>query len=91
MSYRAAWGKIRATEAALGEKIIRRSGHRREGHELTEFGTQLKRRFNQWFDAVEAHALELAGQLFPWPVRCFQDPLRTRQTDPEREHTPAMP
>ncbi len=76
MSYRAAWGKIRATETALGEKIIRRSGHRREGHELTEFGKQLMRQFNGWFDAVEEFALESARQRFPWPVRRFVDPRR---------------
>jgi len=71
MSYRAAWGKIRKTEAVLGQKIIRRSGNRREGHELTTLGRQLKDQYNQWFNAVEAHALELAGQLFPWPVNRF--------------------
>lgn len=73
MSYRAAWGKIRATEAALGEKIIQRSGHRREGHELTAFGKQLMERFKQGYDAVEGYALESAGKLFPWPVHRFTE------------------
>ncbi len=46
MSYRAAWGKIKKTEAVLGEKLIVRSGTRRDGYELTEFGQTLLDRFN---------------------------------------------
>ncbi len=71
MSYRAAWGKIRRTEAVLGEKIIRRNGNRREGHELTPFGKQVMELYNEWFQAVEENALQLAGRMFPWPVKRF--------------------
>lgn len=73
MSYRAAWGKIRATENALGQKIIQRSGHRRQGHELTAFGKQLMDRFNQWYESVERYAAGSADNLFPWPVRRFTE------------------
>lgn len=75
MSYRAAWGKIRKTEAVLGQKIIQRSGNRRDGQELTALGRQLKSQYARWFNAVETHALALAGQLFPWPVNRFEEPL----------------
>ena len=81
MSYRAAWGKMHATEKALGEKIIQRSGHRRDGHELTDFGRQLKDNFNQWFDEVERYAMQSAGQLFPWSLKRFPESSR-HQTGP---------
>jgi molybdate transport system regulatory protein len=71
MSYRAAWGKIRKTEAVLGQKIIQRSGTRRDGHELTAFGKQLKNQFENWFTAVEKYALELAARTFDLPVNRF--------------------
>lgn len=73
MSYRAAWGKIRATEAALGQKIIQRSGYRRQGHELTAFGKRLTEHFNRWYEAVEGYAVKSAEDLFPWPVRRFRE------------------
>jgi len=73
MSYRAAWGKIRRTETVLGEKIIRRSGNRRDGHELTDFGNRVLETYNEWFHAVEENALELAGRMFPWPVNRYPE------------------
>ena len=89
MSYRAAWGKIRVTETALGQKIIRRSGHRRDGQELTEFGKQLQQRFNQWFEGVERYALESAGQFFPWPLQRFSACPRPAKNGRLRKPTPA--
>ena len=82
MSYRAAWGKMHATEKALGEKIIQRSGHRRDGHELTDFGRQLKDNFNQWFDEVERYAMQSAGQLFPWSLKRFPESQHRVQGSP---------
>jgi molybdate transport system regulatory protein len=89
MSYRAAWGKIRATETALGQKIIQRSGHRRQGHALTAFGKQLMDRYNQWYEAVERYAAASAENLFPWPIRRFAEtggaaPAAVRKDDPHQ-------
>ena len=52
-------------------KIIQRSGHRRDGHELTDLGRHLKDSFNHWFDAVERYALQSAEQSFPWSLQRF--------------------
>jgi len=82
MSYRAAWGKIRRTESVMGEKIIRRSGTRRDGHELTPFGTQVMESYNEWFNAVEEDALRLAHRMFPWRVKRYPDSRTPAETAP---------
>ncbi len=38
MSYRAAWGKIKRTEEALGYKLIDKAGSYKEGYRLTPVG-----------------------------------------------------
>lgn len=73
MSYRAAWGKIRQSEQVLGVKLIAKRGTRRDGLQLTRFGAMLADMFQQWFDAVEAVAVERAGDIFPFEVRCFDE------------------
>ena len=42
MSYRAAWGKLRATEDALGVVLVESSGTRRGGCHLTQAGRRRK-------------------------------------------------
>ena len=56
MSYRAAWGKITATERALGKKILmrRKGGGRGGGSSLTDFGTWLLDRYESLRDASNA-------------------------------------
>lgn len=73
MSYRAAWGKIKKTEAVVGAKLIVRSGNKRDGYELTEFGQKLLDSFKTWFDETEKLALLKARELFPWPVESFEE------------------
>ena len=73
MSYRAAWGKIKKTEAVVGAKLIARSGNKRDGHELTEFGRELLENFNIWFNEIEKLALLKARELFPWPIESFDE------------------
>ncbi|MDD3312205.1 LysR family transcriptional regulator [Pseudodesulfovibrio sp.] len=70
MSYRGAWGKIKATEKLFGEKLIERAGSRREGYHLTLFGSGLAHDFDEWFREVERFALEKSGQYLPFaPVK----------------------
>jgi molybdate transport system regulatory protein len=64
MSYRAAWGKIKATEKAAGVKLLKRRGHRSEGYELTPAGKDLRDRFLQWYNLVEETALKEAMKIF---------------------------
>jgi len=73
MSYRAAWGKIRKTEEVLGVPVVRRTGNRRDGQELTEFGRELRDKFTFWFNVVEKQALTLAEEVFDWPVKGFEE------------------
>ena len=70
MSYRGAWGKIKATEQLFGEKLIERAGSRREGYHLTQFGSGLARDFDQWYREVETFALAKSGEYLPFsPVK----------------------
>jgi molybdate transport system regulatory protein len=72
MSYRAAWGKIKKTEEILGFKLIVQSGSKRDGYQLTEQGRMIMTKFLHWFLEVERLALEKAEEVFPWPVRSFE-------------------
>jgi molybdate transport system regulatory protein len=73
MSYRAAWGKIRATEEVLGVKLIARNGCKKGGHRLTRHGLQLKEQFVFWFREVERTAWKKAREIFPWPVKSYKE------------------
>lgn len=71
MSYRAAWGKLHASEEMLGMKLIENSGNRRDGCHLTPEGRRLRDMFKLWFAMVEEIALEQADNIFPWNVRSY--------------------
>ncbi|SFM59026.1 molybdate transport system regulatory protein [Thermodesulforhabdus norvegica] len=73
MSYRAAWGKVKKTEDVIDARLIKRSGTRRDGYELTEFGRNLLDSFNIWFGEVEEIALQKARTLFPWSIEKYGD------------------
>ena len=79
MSYRAAWGKMRATEKAAGVKLLKRRGHRSEGYELTKEGKELRDKFLQWFDLVEGTALKEAKKIFK--VRVSKYPAGKKPSD----------
>lgn len=73
MSYRGAWGKLNASEKALGKKLLRSKGSKREGCGLSDEGRQLRDMFRQWFEAVEQAALVQAKEIFPWAISSFDE------------------
>jgi len=73
ISYRAAWGKIKQTEAIIGEKMLEKSGSKREGYRLTEFGELISSMYSEWFSGVEKFALAESERIFPWPCKMFID------------------
>ncbi|MGD0401184.1 MAG: LysR family transcriptional regulator [Syntrophobacteraceae bacterium] len=66
MSYRAVWGKIRATEKRLGRDLLDRKtgGVRGGGSKLTPFAKQILERFAKLNDLTKASADELFRDLF---------------------------
>lgn len=77
MSYRAAWGKLRATEDALGVVLVESSGTRRGGCHLTPAGRRIRDRFRAWFTAVEKVAVDQAQYIFAERVQSFEEKKRT--------------
>ena len=73
MSYRAAWGKLKATEAAAGASLVERLGSNRDGCRLSEFGEAMLESYARWYDTVEQTALAEAKSCFPWPVEGFAE------------------
>ncbi len=82
MSYRAAWGKIRKTEEVLGVRLIAQKGSKKGGHQLTEHGELLKDKYLLWFQDVERWALRRAREIFPWPVKSFEEKARQASHSP---------
>ena len=78
ISYRAAWGKIRATEQVLGVKLIAQNGCKKGGHRLTDHGLLLKEKYLLWFHEVEMWALRKAREVFPWSVKRFEEKTPSR-------------
>lgn len=73
MSYRAAWGRIKRTEEALGEPLlVKASG--RKGYELSDLSKALLKDFAAWHQEVEAFALARAKERLPWDVQPFGGP-----------------
>jgi len=66
MSYRAVWGKIRATEKRLGRDLLDRKtgGVRGGGSKLTPLARQIIERFEKLNDLTKASADELFRDLF---------------------------
>lgn len=77
MSYRAAWGKLRATEDALGLVLVELSGTRRGGCHLTSEGRRIRDKFRAWFAAVEQVAVDRAQDIFAERVQSFEDKKRS--------------
>lgn len=70
MSYRAAWGKIKAAEAEIGAPLVRPAKGRRS--ELTPLGRDLIIRFEGYFRDVETYALAKAEDVFDLSVLGFE-------------------
>lgn len=67
ISYRGAWGKIKATEEIMGEKLIVKDSNK-EGYHLTEFGRKWMDEYKALYDDVLAFArkrkLELLSKIY---------------------------
>jgi molybdate transport system regulatory protein len=66
MSYRAVWGKIKATEDRLGQPLVKRKpdGARRGGSVLTPFARVIMEMFRQMQTLVEKEADDLFQNAF---------------------------
>jgi molybdate transport system regulatory protein len=82
MSYRAAWGRLKTSEEMLGASLVEKSGAHK-GFVLSPLGEELLERFNNWYDDVEAYALEQARKSFPWEVQPFDDEKKIDTFEPE--------
>ena len=81
MSYRAAWGKLKASEEALGVALIEKSGGNKNGCRLTPKGRELAVCFRRWFSEVEGHAVARAEALFPFPCAQFREQKKPSRQD----------
>ncbi|HMM39728.1 MAG TPA: LysR family transcriptional regulator [Desulfovibrio sp.] len=72
MSYRAAWGRIKRTEAALGNPVVAKVAGRK-GYALTPLGEQLVSDFSSWHAEVERFALERARIMLSWDTVGFAE------------------
>ena len=72
MSYRGAWGKIKATEELIGEKLIERAASRRAGYHLTPFGLGIAKSFDAWFHEVESYALSKSREFLPFSLEKYE-------------------
>ncbi|MBU1230325.1 MAG: LysR family transcriptional regulator [Proteobacteria bacterium] len=79
MSYRAAWGKLKASEEALGVALVEKVGGNKSGCRLTQEGIALAGAYRAWFAEVERHAVSRAGALFPFMCDRFQERKRPPQ------------
>lgn len=76
MGYRAAWGKLKASEEALGIALVEKVGGNKSGCRLTREGIALAAAYRTWFAEVERHAVSRAGALFPFLCDRFQERIR---------------
>ncbi len=63
MSYRAAWGRLKRTEAAMGIPLVEDTGVRREGYRLTPEGQHIVDAFLRWQEDVRRYAVARAAEL----------------------------
>ncbi|MCL1985925.1 MAG: LysR family transcriptional regulator [Betaproteobacteria bacterium] len=63
MSYRAAWGRIKRTEEAMGFSLLEAAGTKREGCRLSPAGREVIDAFLDWYEDVYAYALKRAKGL----------------------------
>ena len=63
MSYRAAWGRIKRTEEAMGFALLEAADTKREGCRLSPAGSEAVKAFLVWYEDVHAYALKRAEGL----------------------------
>ena len=73
MSYRAAWGKLKAAEESIGKPLVQKVKGKGQRYELTPVGRQLARQFMQLQHDVEAFAKTKAQELFGDNVQYYAD------------------
>lgn len=86
MSYRGAWGKIHASEEALGVKLIDTGETKRDGCRLSQEGRKMRDMFRKWFDAVEQEAVIQAKEIFPWAISSFDEKNAPQEKDAAPPH-----
>lgn len=66
MSYRSAWGRLKATEGRLGEPLIEKvpGAGRRGGSRLTKRGESLLKKYNSLIEQVNKSSKATFGRLF---------------------------
>jgi len=79
MSYRAAWGKLKASEEALGMALIEKVGGNKSGCRLTQEGQALAQAYRTWFAEVERYSVSRANVLFPFLCDRFKERKRRVQ------------
>jgi len=78
MSYRAAWGKVKATEERLNLQLVeRQQGNRRNGTKLTPAGKELLHRYS----IFQQEAQDMVDQLFKNHFGEFQHHLNQKTDD----------
>lgn len=67
MSYRAVWGKVRATEERLGLKLVDgvAGGHKHGGATLTSDAIEFVKRFEEFNERAVQLIEELAAEMLP--------------------------
>ncbi|MGE4553181.1 MAG: winged helix-turn-helix domain-containing protein [Desulfovibrionaceae bacterium] len=73
MSYRAAWGKIKATEQVLGRALIEKGRGNHGRYQLTAYGRELMDSFAGLFREVEAFAVARGSRMLPFALTSFDD------------------
>ena len=63
MSYRAAWGRIKRTEEAMGFALLEATDTKREGSRLSPAGRETVEAFLAWYEDVYVYALKRAEGL----------------------------
>ena len=63
MSYRAAWGRVKRTEKAMGFALLEAADTKREGCRLSPVGREAVDGFLAWYEDVYAYALRRAESL----------------------------
>lgn len=73
MSYRAAWGKLKAAEESIGKPLVQKVKGKGQRYELTPVGRQLSRQFLQLQDDIEAFAKVKAQEIFGENVQFYAE------------------
>lgn len=73
MSYRAAWGKLKAAEESIGKPLVQKVKGKGQRYELTPVGRQLAKQFMQLQHDVETFAKAKAQELFGENVQYYAD------------------